>query len=97
MPTLTKSERLILSRLLHQESLATLLQETGLVYGEIRDDITNLISGRMIEVFEDAPDGATRIPSTFYDLDNLQDYYFRATKRGQSALNTPTPEPWNSK
>lgn len=97
MPVLTKSERMILSKLLHQESLATLMQETGLHYGEVRDDITNLISGRMIEVFEDSPDVSTRIPSTFYDLDNLHDYYFRATKRGQSALNTPTQEPWNSK
>jgi hypothetical protein len=94
-PRITKSERLILSRLVHQENIETLKSETGLQFGEIRDDLTNLLSGRMIDVFEDTEKG--RVPTTFYDLDNLGDYYFRATKRGQTVLNTPTEPEWNSK
>jgi hypothetical protein len=92
---ITTSERLILSRLVHQESIETLLSETGLQFGEVRDDITNLLSGRLIDVFEDTDKG--RVPTTFYDLDNLRDYYFRATKRGQAVLNTPMEPEWNSK
>jgi hypothetical protein len=86
---------MILSRLVHQENIETLISETGMQFGEVRDDLTNLLSGRMIDVYEDTEKG--RVPTTFYDLDNLRDYYFRATKRGQSVLNTPTEPEWNSK
>ena len=54
MPKITVSERLILSRLIHQENIATLIDETGLQFGEIRDDITNLLTHNLIEVFEDS-------------------------------------------
>ncbi len=94
-PRITRSERLILGHLVHQENIETLMAETGLQFGEIRDDLTNLLSGRMIEVFEDTEKG--RVSTTFYDLDNLRDYYFRATRRGQSVLHTPMEPEWNSK
>ncbi len=82
MRKLTKSEQLVLSRLLHLESMETLLNETGLQYGELRDDLTNLISLRQIEVFNE--EASERV--SFYDLDNLQNYYFRVSKRGLEAL-----------
>lgn len=90
MPKITKSERLILSRLIHQENIETLIDETGLQFGEIRDDITNLLTHNLIEVFEDSDIDGKRINTIFYDLDNLRNFYFRATRRGQSALQSTT-------
>ncbi|MCH8523722.1 MAG: hypothetical protein LAT52_04150 [Balneolales bacterium] len=66
------------------ESMQTLLDETGLQYGELRDDLTNLISSRLIEVY----DGSTGPQNGFYDLDNLMDYYFRITRLGITTLVT---------
>jgi len=83
---LTKSERNILSRLIHVESMDTLIAETGLKTGEIRDDITNLISIRYIEVYAESEEHSFATVTPFYDLDRLYEYKFRATKRGQSAI-----------
>ena len=88
MPKITVSERLILSRLIHQENIATLIDETGLQFCEIRDDITNLLTHNLIEVFEDSDIDGKRINTIFYDLDNLRHFYFRATRRGQTALQS---------
>lgn len=87
MPKLTKSEIRILKRLIHKESFETIMVETGLKMGEIRDDLTNLISYRMIEVFPDPDKNTNGNSSAFYDLDNLKDYYFRATSKGYAAIN----------
>lgn len=83
---LTLSEKNILSRLIHIESMDTLISETGLKSGEIRDDITNLISIRYIEVFEESDEISAARMTSFYDLDKLHEYSFRATKKGQSAI-----------
>lgn len=85
MRKLTVSERAILGQLYHTESMQTLLDETGLQYGELRDDLTNLISSRLIEVYDDS----SSPQSGFYDLDNLSEYYFRITRLGITTLKTP--------
>lgn len=86
MRKLSKSEKLVISSLIHLESMETLIAETGLLYGEVRDDITNLISTRLIEVFEEPADGGMHQRTSFYDLDNLNRYLFRATVRGHVAI-----------
>ncbi|KPQ00519.1 MAG: hypothetical protein HLUCCA01_01240 [Bacteroidetes bacterium HLUCCA01] len=82
MRKLTKSEIKVLNQLYHMESMYTLQDETGLQYGELFDDLTNLISSRLIDVF----DGASAVKPGFYDLDNLGDYHFRITRLGISTL-----------
>jgi len=84
MRKLTPSEKAILSQLYHMESMQTLQEETGLQYGELRDDLTNLISSRLIEVH----DGSDGPQNGFYDLDNLMNYYFRITRLGLTTLKT---------
>lgn len=85
MRKLTSSEKAILTQLFHMESMQTLMEETGLQYGELRDDLTNLISSRLIEVLSDT----TEKQQGFYDLDNLMDYHFRITRLGLTTLKTP--------
>lgn len=86
MRKLTSSEIKVLETLIHVESLDTIISETGLKYGEVRDDLTNLISKRFVEVFEKPSDGGAIRRTSFYDLDNLSQYYFRASKNGQLAI-----------
>lgn len=86
MRKLTKSEQNILSRLVHVESMDTLMAETGLKYGELRDDITNLINIRCIEVYVESDGSSISKMTPFYDLDQLHNYQFRATKKGQAAI-----------
>ncbi|MCH8495824.1 MAG: hypothetical protein LAT57_09370 [Balneolales bacterium] len=86
MRKLTPSEKEVLSRLIHMESWDTLIEETGLQYGELRDDITNLISSRLIQVYSDHASGSGSQQTAFYDLDNLRDYSFRITGLGINTL-----------
>lgn len=81
---ITSSELSILERLVFPEAFATIMEETGLQYGELRDDLINLLNFGFVEAFECE---GSRITSTgFYDADNLQDFTFRATSKGLSAI-----------
>lgn len=78
------SERKVLQRLIFPESFAVILEETGLQPGELRDDLINLLNFGFVEAYIN--DGVKITLTGFYDADNLQDFTFRATKRGLSAI-----------
>ncbi|AXJ01508.1 hypothetical protein CYPRO_2262 [Cyclonatronum proteinivorum] len=78
MKKATPSQKKVLSQLIFIESFNTLMSETGLQRGELRDDLIQLINADFIHVFE---------PATFrqvyaYDSDRLDLFCFRATSRG---------------
>ncbi|MDX1639367.1 MAG: hypothetical protein R3281_15480 [Balneolaceae bacterium] len=82
----SKTERLVLGRLIFPERFETVLEETGLQYGELRDDLINLMSFGFIEAYE--RQGSKIALTSFYDADNLQDFTFRATKKGLSQIRS---------
>ncbi|MEX0609266.1 MAG: hypothetical protein WD016_11855 [Balneolaceae bacterium] len=60
-------------------------EETKLQYGEIRDDLINMMSYNLIEVVDpEHPEGGTTL---FSDSDNLKDYTFRITKSGMKQIS----------
>lgn len=80
------SERNVLGKLIYPEQFETVLEETGLQYGELRDDLINLMSFGYIEAYEEQ--GNNIALTSFYDADNLQDFTFRATKKGLSQIRS---------
>ena len=50
---LTATERQILNALLFKEDFPSLMMETGLPYGVLRDDLMTLISRGWVEVYDD--------------------------------------------
>lgn len=80
----TLSEKKVLEKLIFPESFDSIMEETGLQYGELRDDLINLMSFGFIEAYVN--NGKRIVLSTFYDSDNLQDFTYRATKKGLSAI-----------
>ncbi|MEX0720262.1 MAG: hypothetical protein WD059_06310 [Balneolaceae bacterium] len=80
MRKLTPSEKRILNRLIFPESFEVIQEETNLQFGEIRDDLINLMNHHLIEVVDpENPDSHTTI---FSDADNLKESMFRITKSG---------------
>lgn len=82
MKKVTVSQQKVLESLVFIESYETLLTETGLQRGALRDDLMQLINAGMIEVFNLGE--STRLSG--YDADNLQYFSFRATRSGLNAL-----------
>lgn len=78
------SEQQVLGRLIFPERFETVLEETGLQYGELRDDLINLMSFGFVEAYERR--GNKISLTSFYDADNLQDFTFRATKKGLAQI-----------
>lgn len=81
---ITSSEQVVLEKLVFPETFEVVKEETRLQYGELRDDLINLLSFGFIEAYE--RQGTAITLSAFYDSDNLQDFTFRATKKGLSAI-----------
>lgn len=80
MRKLTPSEKKILDRLIFPETFDMIQEETGLQFGEIRDDLINLMSHNLIEAVDpEKPESGSTI---FSDTDNLRDSSFRITKAG---------------
>ncbi|MBD3615479.1 MAG: hypothetical protein HUJ22_02825 [Gracilimonas sp.] len=80
MRKLTPSERKILDRLIFPEPFEVIQEETQLGYGEIRDDIINLMNSRLIEVV--SPDQAEENSTHIFDSDHVKDSTYRITKSG---------------
>lgn len=80
MKKLTPSERKILDRLIFPEPFEVIKEETELEYGEIRDDIINLMNSRLIEVVD--PDEPNAGSSFHFDSDKVQNSTYRITKSG---------------
>lgn len=78
------SERQVLEKLIFPESFHIIMDETGLKYGELRDDLINLLNFGFVEAYEQENNKISL--TSFYDSDNLQDFTFRATKKGLSAI-----------
>lgn len=83
---ITDTERRVLEKLIFPEKFQNILDETGLMYGELRDDLINLLSYGFIEAYERS--GSKIALTSFYDADNLQDFTFRATSKGLSEIKS---------
>ncbi|MEX0684702.1 MAG: hypothetical protein WD267_09000 [Balneolales bacterium] len=81
MRKITESERRILERLIFDETFESVAEETGLQFGELRDDITKLLNDGFIEVTNTEKQ---RIP--YFDSDKPQLFSYRATRSGLNAL-----------
>ncbi len=83
---ITKTERRVLERLIYPEKFQDILEETGLLHGELRDDLINLLSFGFVEAYERT--GNKIALTSFYDTDNLQDFTFQATSKGLSEIKS---------
>jgi predicted thioredoxin/glutaredoxin len=83
---ISKSERNVLEKLIFPEQFQVIMEETGHLYGELRDDLINLLSFGFVEAYE--RNGAKITLTGFYDADNLQDFTFRATSKGLSEIES---------
>lgn len=90
MPSITTSQYQVLQQLVFTESFNSVQAETGLSYGELRDDLINLLSNGLVEVYTD-PDEHAFIKRTHFDSDHPNRYYYRATKTGLDAMKTYRP------
>ncbi|WP_103665041.1 hypothetical protein [Gracilimonas amylolytica] len=80
MRKLTPSEKKILDRLLYPEPFEVIQEETQLAYGEIRDDLINLMNSRLIEAVD--PDDPNASTTNYFDSDNVRDSVYRITNSG---------------
>ncbi|MGD8427927.1 MAG: hypothetical protein PVH63_09855 [Balneolaceae bacterium] len=83
---ITKTERRVLEKLIFPEKFQDIMEETGLLYGELRDDLINLLSFGFVEAYERS--GSQIALTSFYDSDNLQDFTFRATSKGLAEIKS---------
>lgn len=84
MRKIDSSERTVIERLIFPEPFDVLQEETGLQYGELRDNLINLINAGFIFAFESQAKDSDASP--FVDIDNLEDFSFRATNQGLRAI-----------
>jgi len=83
---ITKTEKRVLEKLIFPEEFQVILDETGLLHGELRDDLINLLSFGFIEAYERS--GNKISLTSFYDTDNLQDFTFQATSKGLTEIKS---------
>lgn len=83
---ITPSEKSVLERLIFPETFEVVMEETGLNYGELRDDLINLLSFGFVQAYERS--GNKIALTNFYDSDNLQDFTFQATKKGLTEIKS---------
>lgn len=90
MRKLLATELLVIQQLVYVESFHTIQSDTGLQYGELRDDLINLYDSGYIEVFEDQD---TTVPKKlpYFDSDRPQLFSYRATKSGLDAMKRFQP------
>lgn len=77
-----------MERLIFPESFDVIMEETNMQFGELRDDLMNLVNHRFVEVVNFDSDKDSKM--AFYDSDNIKDFSFRATKTGLKSLNKAT-------
>lgn len=75
---LTDSEKRILRELIYPETFEHIQAETSLSYGEIRNDLIQLINHRFIQV----NNRNHQIPGHYFDSDHIEDFTFKATMSG---------------
>jgi hypothetical protein len=84
MVKITSAQRAIIDKLVFPEPFDRILEETGLSYGELRDELITMLNEGLVEVSEE--NGVQVERQYFYDTDNLQSFSFQATKSGLSQL-----------
>lgn len=83
---LTGSEKKILRELIFPETFDHIISETELSYGEIRNDLIQLMNHGYIEVWQSEP----KQSSLYFDSDNVQFFSFKATKTGLKKIQNDT-------
>lgn len=84
MKKIEPSKQKIIESILYPESFQTILEETGLQRGEIRDDLIQLLNSGHIKAMVEGMEQHNM--TSFFDSDNLEEYTFQATQRGLKAL-----------
>lgn len=85
MAKITNTQRALLQHLLFHETFATIVDETSLPYGVIRDELVTLMHAGMVEIYAETDEGRPqRILS--YDGDRMQAYLFRASRKGMNEI-----------
>jgi hypothetical protein len=87
MKSITGSQRKILEQLIFPESYATIMDETKLMRGEIRDDLMQMMHQGLIKAIGHK-DQVLNKKNFFYDLDKVEDCFFQATHKGLKILKT---------
>jgi hypothetical protein len=85
MRKVTATQRSIIEKLIFSEPFERVLEETGLSYGELRDELITLLNEGYVQVTEE--NGQLVKRQNFYDTDNLQQFSFQATKNGIAEIN----------
>ena len=75
---LSDSEKRILRGLIYPETFEHIQSETNLSYGEIRNDLIQLINHRFIQVY--GQDHQSQ--GLYFDSDHIEDFTFKATMTG---------------
>lgn len=83
---LTGSEKRILRELIFPESFDHIINETELSYGEIRNDLIQLMNHGYIEVYH----SDSKQSGNYFDSDNVQFFSFKATKTGLKKIQNDT-------
>lgn len=83
---LTVSEKKILRELIFPESFDHIITETELSYGEIRNDLIQLMNHGYIEVYQSDESQS----GIYFDSDNVQYFSFKATKTGLKKIQNDT-------
>lgn len=84
MHKITKTEKKVLEKLIYPENFEDIIAETQMQYGELRDDLINLLNFGFVEAYEKS--GDTIAETKFYDADNLHLFTYRATGKGLSEI-----------
>lgn len=84
------SEYQVLEQLVYIESFDTVKSDTGLQFGELRDDLINLYNSGYVEIYSE---NQTSLPEriNYFDSDRPQLFSYRATKAGLDAMKKFTP------
>lgn len=85
MKPISKSWISILKTIIFPENFDTILQETNLHHGSIRDDLMQMLNGGYIQAIEEDCNEKPHFTS-IYDSDNLNRYAFQATSKGLKLL-----------
>jgi len=83
---LTGSEKKILRELIFPETFDHIISETELSYGEIRNDLIQLMNHGYIKVCQSDSNQS----GIYFDSDNVQLFSFKATKTGLKKIQNDT-------
>jgi len=83
---LDEIEKSVLEKLTFEEHFHHILEEMDFPRPVVADVLKTLLVKEMVHAFTFNEKTNSALPTAFCDTDNLQDYLFRATKKGMDAL-----------